>query len=1065
MVRRALILGAVLLGFLTAQKGQGGYLTAPYDSPLKRLFRSADFNDRTYNVLNDGRVATYFTNYGLVGYYNPSVEYPTNSGHAYAWQIGLMVGAMIDTSSDGVDNPVPLVSDSYEDYGEKNFNPLAGYTAGGLAPRVAVSNDPGTWPSTWPEGTQTGVSGWPGMAQFDYQPVASQEAYWVMRDYNQTPFDTRNALKPSVGALEVVCRGMESNTTMTSRYIFFLYDIINKSGQNIDNGRVGIMVDPDHPAHLSTDYADDSGEFFPSLNLAMSYDFDNHYDPWPGQDIAYMGMMFLKSPTDAAGDELGMTSWKAFPYSKMPKSGTIDGVFYPSRDAAQYAYMAPGVYSPSPQVNVDLCYVIASGNFTIAAGDTQRVAIALIMGDDREQLLKTAESALTIYRNDFRVPSSPDPPVVHTTVDSGTVTLYWDSEPSESSLDQLTGKADFEGYRIYRSTDFGTSWGIPTDNLEDYPLGYLPLADFNKLNTVNELGSIETGHTTIVSNATITALGIVPGTRNMVNSTYLINFTTDSTFQVLDARNGWLLELNQVNLSDGFCLVAGDSWDTTPVLIPVEGEGPITSAPFIPGSVIYVGGVFIQIENFGEDCSADPNNCVMAGDVFQVKTVVLDKGADTGLDHSWTDTDVLNGIEYWYAVTAYDRPDPSLDIPRNEVSPATSVNTAAGPHTVSAIPIGPVNNLIPGSLDVSGLIHSGGTGTGTVEIRILNPAELQAGTYTLGFTVPDNQAGRFSLVCGATDTILTNRTYPTLSGAARGVDFTPVTDGFRVVVVDDPLDTLGFFLTEGDSAHYDFSAIALDLPGSNANPVIQPRDIRVAFSEALSVTNYGPRPGQDTVSVHFSIWDVTRPEAPFRLHGMFKDLDPKDEWGPNDLIVVLDVPFDSTFPAGTFNGVKGNHAILSIDFGGTQEDSVSHADSTFAETHWAGDVWELKTSRPFKSDDVFTFTTVASSLSGTLDLSKIKVVPNPFIVSAPWDTRSGSHKIQFTHLPETCTITIYTIAGDRVRRLKHTEGSYEWWDLKSESDMDVAFGVFLYHVLATVDGREVETTGKIMVIR
>ena len=44
-------------------------------------------------------------------------------------------------------------------------------------------------------------------------------------------------------------------------------------------------------------------------------------------------------------------------------------------------------------------------------------------------------------------------------------TLYWD-DIAEYSLDEFTGNYDFEGYRLYRSTDKGVNW----KKLADYDL-------------------------------------------------------------------------------------------------------------------------------------------------------------------------------------------------------------------------------------------------------------------------------------------------------------------------------------------------------------------------------------------------------------------------------------------------------------------------------------------------------------------------------------------------------------------------------------------------------------------
>ena len=59
--------------------------------------------------------------------------------------------------------------------------------------------------------------------------------------------------------------------------------------------------------------------------------------------------------------------------------------------------------------------------------------------------------------------------------------VSWDAS-SEQSSDALTGYFDFEGYRLYRSTDGGETWGGPDDRLYDFNgklVGWVPYAQFD----------------------------------------------------------------------------------------------------------------------------------------------------------------------------------------------------------------------------------------------------------------------------------------------------------------------------------------------------------------------------------------------------------------------------------------------------------------------------------------------------------------------------------------------------------------------------------------------------------
>ena len=58
--------------------------------------------------------------------------------------------------------------------------------------------------------------------------------------------------------------------------------------------------------------------------------------------------------------------------------------------------------------------------------------------------------------------------------------------------------------------------------------------------------------------------------------------------------------------------------------------------------------------------------------------------------------------------------------------------------------------------------------------------------------------------------------------------------------------------------------------------------------------------------------------------------------------------------------------------------------------------------------------------------------------------------MRFTRLPEQCTITIYTVTGEKVRVIEHRSGGNEWWDLRSYNNQEVAPGLYFY--VAETDG-------------
>ena len=140
-----------------------------------------------------------------------------------------------------------------------------------------------------------------------------------------------------------------------------------------------------------------------------------------------------------------------------------------------------------------------------------------------------------------------------------------------------------------------------------------------------------------------------------------------------------------------------------------------------------------------------------------------------------------------------------------------------------------------------------------------------------------------------------------------------------------------------------------------------------------------------------------------------------------------------------------------------------------------GDVYHLVVDEPFGAGDAFEFAVrgeyvdpdAARSAFGEEDPY---VVPNPYVAAASWEpqtqiTGRGPRMVQFIHLPQQCTIRIFSMRGELVRVLEHnstTGDGAEWWDLQTRDGQEIAYGVYLYHVEAEGIG---ETTGKFAIVK
>ena len=153
---------------------------------------------------------------------------------------------------------------------------------------------------------------------------------------------------------------------------------------------------------------------------------------------------------------------------------------------------------------------------------------------------------------------------------------------------------------------------------------------------------------------------------------------------------------------------------------------------------------------------------------------------------------------------------------------------------------------------------------------------------------------------------------------------------------------------------------------------------------------------------------------------------------------------------------------------GTENSVARYKDGDWE--NWApepGDQYIIKATKPFSAHDVLTF----SAMGGDIDvdapaslLENISVVPNPYVVTASWepqhlyDSGRGVRKIDFIHLPPECTISIYTVSGKFVNSIEHNSEIWdggESWNLLSRDGLEIAYGVYLYHIEAPGIGSHV----------
>ena len=133
-----------------------------------------------------------------------------------------------------------------------------------------------------------------------------------------------------------------------------------------------------------------------------------------------------------------------------------------------------------------------------------------------------------------------------------------------------------------------------------------------------------------------------------------------------------------------------------------------------------------------------------------------------------------------------------------------------------------------------------------------------------------------------------------------------------------------------------------------------------------------------------------------------------------------------------------------------------------------GDVFRLNTAIPFGSQDRFELQARAAYLNEAPEasiLEEIQVVPNPYVAAnvseaKPFLSGRGERRIEFRNLPNSSSLRIYSASGVFIRELQAEDG-LAVFDLQSEKGLEVAFGLYFYHVIAPGVG---EKTGKFAIV-
>ncbi|MBD3332037.1 hypothetical protein GF356_04235 [candidate division GN15 bacterium] len=448
---------------------------------------------------------------------------------------------------------------------------------------------------------------------------------------------------------------------------------------------------------------------------------------------------------------------------------------------------------------------------------------------------------------------------------------------------------------------------------------------------------------------------------------------------------------------------------------------------------------------WGQELKNIDNNCLSV-DYRPVVKYEVPSAGDL-VQHSYTDTGLYNGVEYWYCLVAFDTGNAAFGVDplqngfgiAGEVANVVAVTPRSDPagHYEAA---STVEHQYTGSEDAS---------DGTVVPIVFDREELQGAEYEVTFEEFFDTTYWHVVNTTTGDTVLANQTRDN-----GDPEYFPVAEGLRVVLRNgqrspESMGQTSFggsdtTLVAAEASFYGptVPTLAYSLGATDSwDTTLIYGDIHYRSTYELRYTGDSTRAtaaddpfyGTDFVYwVPFEVWNTTTNQRVSL--GVF-DFEFDMDWDSYDLLSIINYPYDSTQSVTQFAFPHYYSWLFGFD------------DSTY--NPQVGDVFTIEGAPMNGEDDVFTFRVDGINASQAAnELPGVKVVPNPYFgqYSAMVETDNES-ALEFQNVPDQCTIRIYTLAGDLVETLTNNDGDgVVRWDLLSSNRRQVAAGIYLYHV-------------------
>lgn len=1050
--------------------------TVPPDKRSNILYERAGQHDAN-------NIRTIFQNYGMIGDYfggshdisvNHTMEIPKGSGTNYTDGATPFILAKIPLADST--NKYIMITGFRERQEQEPFNrwimrlePRPGYFQAdptinrGRSP--AISNDIRTWPDFWYDKlSDTTDPGWKNSwyGYFGKRPAADQESFFVVDDnYYSNLFgfnpDVRDATRRGL-ATSMEIRGFQWSNLQSGNVLFYHYDVINEGTTNYDdNIFFGIYVDSGvGGSTISCDgiyESDDDNAYFVDpnvfgVNLNLTYTWDSH-----GTGVSlksncaktgYLGYAYLETPgnpfnlkdddldgindekrdggagvliqganaikgyananfnmsfyeatygkvesrpafkteywwtgdedmdwtkefddtgvdgifgTNDEGendskptmgepnfdktdidesDQIGLTGFKMnrIAAGQGASSTEVDGIVFYNNGVKNWPKIMYEMwtdptpsnrYSPPLVQNYNIGFFFTSGPFKLKAGKQERFSLALAYGDNLDDLRTSVKIVQKIYASNYQFVVPPLLPKLSAQVDDKKIILNW-SDYSERSADPVTKKLDFEGYKIYRSTD----------------------PDFLDSKTI--------------SNAL--------GTGKLPYGTPIAQFDLDNEYS----------NFSQV-------VVNGTSY-------------------------------FL--------------------------------GNNSGLTHTFVDTNVTNGMTYYYAVVAYDHGDEEVGYFPSENSITVSRTPRGGiilPKNVVEVRPNP-KAIGYTEASLSNVFRKSGNGFGEVSANVINSNEVPDNRTIFikmkTVTEENIHADYYQMIDSADGKIYLERgeDFKGTGNGAIGSGIIPIVK--TISNVEQNLLKSGF-KNRSDNNPKSNLMINAEYVTSGGLPInIRrkgfPDTLEIEFSDQILDTSLSTNPFVPVKPIKNRVYALTS-KGKVQMKVLF--FEPSGAGNDSVLSVGSDI-----LTILTTDSIKPTWRL--------KLDSSKVSGTPILPK--SGDVFRIIFNIPFQDGETFSFKTTKQQI----DNQKVKenssyepyVVPNPYIAAAGFEPERfavsgrGVRRLEFRGLPSVCTIRIYTIRGELVQKLEKENSldGYLAWNLRSKDNLEVAPGLYIFHI-------------------